>query len=326
MKGGETVTEEQKNFIENNSASFTYKELSEKTGLTIKACKEFIKKEGLPRKGGPLASIELNFIEKNLSIMTPSEMAKHLGRSYELILKNIKKQGWHAKGMKNSFNQDFFENIDTEEKAYFLGLLFADGYILCGRKEDGRVESDAFGISLQEQDIDILKKLKTALNATHPINIYENSGSWAKKGTYYGRIICYSQKAVNDLYAKGMKKHKTFDMQFPTEEQVPHNLLHHFIRGYVDGDGSIGAQKNRNKHWFTTMGTKEFLTGMQHFFGTDVKLGQRYPERENNNYELRYCGNRQIDFFLDILYRDATIYMDRKYKTYQLLKAKYSES
>ena len=67
------------------------------------------------------------------------------------------------------------------------------------------------------------------------------------------------------------------------------------------------------------LGTKEICDGVQEFFGSDVKLAQRYPERNVNNYTLAYCGNISIKNKLDILYEDASIYLERKFKLWEEL-------
>ncbi|MEK6878698.1 MAG: hypothetical protein AABY22_03775, partial [Nanoarchaeota archaeon] len=59
---------------------------------------------------------------------------------------------------KHFFDFDFFNIINTEEKAYFLGLLYSDGFIT---KNGNQVV-----ISLQENDVDILEKFKKSIKFT----------------------------------------------------------------------------------------------------------------------------------------------------------------
>ena len=60
------------------------------------------------------------------------------------------------------------------------------------------------------------------------------------------RILLTSEKTVNDLIDKGCFRNKTKILKFPTEDQVPKHLIHHFIRGYIDGDGSISYYKKND--------------------------------------------------------------------------------
>ena len=243
--------------------------------------------------------------------------------SHKKIIEYCKNNNIRLKHMKSSYDLDFFEKIDTEEKAYFLGLIYADGYILNGRKN--RKESDAVGLALT--DLDVLEKFKKVLNSNHPINIYQDSRNKNWKPT--GRIIIYGEKITQDLISKGVLKNKSLILTFPSYDIVPKELISHFIRGYFDGDGHLGhyiIHKNINKFTLTLTGTWEMLAGIQDFFKTHVNFTQRFPEREKNNYTLFYTGRLQFFRILNILYSDATVYMDRKYNYYLDLKSKYSES
>ena len=217
-------------------------------------------------------------------------------------------------------NINYFEKIDIDHKAYWLGFLYADGYILQGRKEQ-KNESDALGISLARNDIYLLEILKEDLKSENPIKFYQNSRKSNYKDTWYGRLIIYSNKMTADLIDKGCLKNKTFKLKFPSDTQVPKHLLHHFIRGYFDGDGSLYRQKNRCKYGISFCGTKEMLEGIRNFLGKEnVKLRQRWPERNNNNYYLALCGNKQIEKIMSILYKDATIFLKRKHEVFELLQ------
>nr|DAG90196.1 MAG TPA: endonuclease [Crassvirales sp.] len=69
-------------------------------------------------------------------------------------------------GSKSEFNRDFFSVIDTEEKAYWLGFLYADGFI--------SASGNTVGLSISLKDIDHLKKYNNALNYTKGLNITES--------------------------------------------------------------------------------------------------------------------------------------------------------
>ena len=123
-----------------------------------------------------------------------------------------------------------------------------------------------------------------------------------------------SQKTVDDLKEKGVIELKTYDITFPTFEQVPEHLIHHFIRGYFDGDGSIcyGIQNNTRRWQINFTGTYLLLEGINKFFNKTNKL-----YKHNNAFELKYTGTNQLLNIINILYKDATIYLDRKYDLIQ---------
>ena len=128
---------------------------------------------------------------------------------------NIKKiKGNHYRKYFHDF--DFFENIDTEEKAYWLGFMFADGYIV---NHENRYGEDSFGLTLAEDSLDSIEKFKKSLHATNPI-LYDNSKSI---GQPQAKIVLTSQKTVNDLIDKGCVKQKSLILQPPKKvsEKLP---------------------------------------------------------------------------------------------------------
>lgn len=97
--------------------------------------------------------------------------------------------------------EDFFEKIDNEEKAYWLGFMFADGYISEKRQGYGQ---DLFGITLKIDDENHLIKFKKSISSTNPINY-----DYSKTNAPQCKILMTSQKTVNDLIRHGCVKHKS---------------------------------------------------------------------------------------------------------------------
>ena len=217
-------------------------------------------------------------------------------------------------------NIDYFENIDDEHKAYWLGFLFADGYIVDNSSHYGE---DRFGLSLAEEDKQILELLKKDLQATNPIRTYERNGI---KGQPLSRIELTSQKTVNDLIDKGCVKKKSLILSPP--KNIPEELIPHFIRGFFDGDGSITKTKNIRYAStgnfcygvnFTT--TKEMADWLQNYF--DIGTVRKEPRNEKTYY-FTFGGHRQVLSFFHQLYDNATIYLERKYLRFEEL-SKYIE-
>ena len=177
-------------------------------------------------------NISLREIEKQFNV-TRSTVSKFLTEN------GIKTTtGNHYRKYFHDF--DFFEIINTEEKAYWLGFMYADGYIV---NNENRYGEDSFGLALSEDSLDSIQKFKKSLKATNPIR-YDNS---KKPGQRQVKLVMSSQKTVNDLMDKGVVKQKSLILQPPTE--VPENLICHFIRGFFDGDGSLAKHEHKNcKH------------------------------------------------------------------------------
>ena len=198
---------------------------------------------------------------------------------------------------KYTANFDFFEVIDTEEKAYWLGFLFADGYI-------SKKPSRLLGCSLHIQDKSHLEKFKQAIEATHPIREYENR---------YARIHLISDKLVDDVERHGLVEMKSTILKPPSN--VPSHLIPHFIRGYFDGDGSWSKSPRGIGYKFTVTGTEEMLIWIAEQMSLVPRLYERHPDRDNNNFTLEAQAKGDMKKAIDYLYEGATVYLDRKYAT-----------
>lgn len=320
-KKGSHYTQEQLNFIkELIDLGWSVNRITKTYGLDSGAIKERVKNN--------------NWIcaEKNRNIYLSNQDLQEIktlvenGVSYEDIcnkfsiaenslLNRIINNKWE-RGKRNNtytFNEYYFDNIDNEHKAYWLGFLYADGYILSKRNCPNKVnEQQSFGFSISAEDSELFEKFKKDLNANNPVHYYKNYSSSFTSTKNSGRILLTSQHTVNSLKKLGLVENKTF---FLKEPPIDKKWLPAFLRGYSDGDGSVYICQNGKFGW-SILGTKEFLTFIQKFLGTQVKLSQRFPERDNNNYTLTYTGNVQVPKLLDNIYDNATIYLTRKYKKY----------
>ena len=213
------------------------------------------------------------------------------------------------KRRKYNVNDAYFENIDTEHKAYWLGFIYADGFI--------NTTEDVVGISLNKEDEEHLEKFKKDIEFEGNIHHYKGKGF---TNTDYVRIIIRSKIMKQHLIKLGVYENKTNILSFPTINQIPRELMIHFIRGYIDGDGCITyghTQKNGKRNYsLKIIGTLDIIQSIQYILKTNVKLERRYPERNIDNYSLTIGGNKQLKRILDELYGNATIFLDRKYNRY----------
>lgn len=200
------------------------------------------------------------------------------------------------------FDEHKFKKIDTEEKAYWLGFLDADGCIHNGKNYDYGIE-----LGLQEQDYNHLVKFKDFIGKDNKICYREKINSYRYQ---------FKNKTMNqDLINLGCIPHKSLILKFPNEDQVPDNLLIPFIRGYFDGDGSFWF---KNKIGMNILSSKDFLNGLKNRIKLfkDCSLYPVHYENLNGAYRIQTGDKEKIDFFLDLIYKDANIYLDRKYKKY----------
>jgi len=212
-------------------------------------------------------------------------------------------------------NDDFFQVIDTEEKAYILGLLYADGTI---RKRKG--DSYVVRIGLNTKDIDLLYNINKFLSE-YPVRQYDRPNKHVKSGIQQiSELSITSTRMYNDLLKLGVHENKSLTLNFPTENQVPKHLIHHFIRGYFDGDGSVYVfnryNNARKKTYVTiescTVGTLEFLSEMSNVLSICDICVKKEKRTVTNCYKYKLTGNVRCIKFYNFLYKDATIYLERK--------------
>lgn len=190
-------------------------------------------------------------------------------------------------------NEDIFESIDTPEKSYWLGVMYSDGYIT------KRQYTNFFGISVSSKDKEWLEKFKKFLNYNGDIHDYTVTSGY-KIGTPYSRIIIGNNKIVSDLEKMGVIERKT--KKIKSLPDIPY--LNDFIRGYIDGDGSL----RRDYPCFQISGNLSFLQEIAKYLQVDYRI---YPDK--SIYTLRY-NTKQSEYLEKILYKDATIFLQRKYE------------
>ena len=264
--------------------------------------------------------LQKEIFEKYLSGKSFVTISKEIGLPAWIITKIYKDNGGivrtdREQALKYTCNDDFFEVIDTEEKAYWLGFMYADGYIVAPRKYN----TIRVGISITKGDKNHLEKFKKTINFTGKIHDYNGGKSKYKGSKPYCRILISSPKMAQDLIDKGCIIEKTDKLKYPSTDIVPKHLEKHFIRGLIDGDGSItiNTKGTHDTYCLKFTGTENMCRGILHFFCKDsITLDKRHKDSDNDNYSFSLGGNYQVKVFLDILYGNATIYLDRKYQRY----------
>lgn len=224
-----------------------------------------------------------------------TEIGKILNLDRTAVSRNLKKLGIDTS--RNTLIKNIFHQIDTEEKAYWLGFLYADGYV----SKYNQIE-----VSLTLKDEEHLEKLKKFVNTN--TNIF--------KDDHRCRLLFCSKELANDLASLGCVNNKSLILTFPTEEQVPQKLLRHFLRGYVDGDGCLCCTSKTQA--FSITSTKEFFDGMLKRTGWDITKCNYYPSGKAITWR---CHKDVMPQYLKYLYDDAKIYLNRKYEKYKILTA-----
>lgn len=260
---------------------------------------------------------EINIIKTNYLNKTMNELQQLLqGKTKGDILACCHKLGLTR--TKKTCRRDFFNVIDTEEKAYWLGFIFADGYISYSEKnmKKGQLATTyCTGIKLKWSDGEHLKKFNKSISGNYKVfKEINHPDGFRKQTTEAAKILVYSQQMYNDLN-KYFDRDKTYTAKFP---DIPENLIRHFIRGYFDGDGCLsliddkiyikflGASKDFHE------GLKEVLKNNNFIFTSNSKINLHGTEM----YYILINRNLEKIKFLDWIYQDCNVYLDRKYEKY----------
>lgn len=209
---------------------------------------------------------------------------------------------------KIEINDDIFDSIDTEEKAYLLGFLSSDGYIL----NDGRT----IGISLKREDKYILERFKEILEYKGEIKDYDAVTTYGQAS--YSRLRFSSYKIYNFLKDFGFTNKKSYSFK-PKTELINPEFYRDFLRGYFDGNCSIIIRIDKNnikRYQVSILGLKNIIDLFTDYFEFEKEyyLDQRKEGCETLN--IKFQKMNLVDKVLDGLYKDSNIYLKRKYERY----------
>lgn len=208
-------------------------------------------------------------------------------------------------------NNEFFSK-DTEESFYVAGFLAADGWKT--RKAGG---SFAIGLQLWAEDLDHLKMIKNLMRCTSPLKFRKRRNKSGSISFSYN-FIANSEQCYNDLERFGVVENKTYVLRMP-DWICKHSLAHHFMRGYIDGDGSFGIYDEIGQAHFSMRGTKEFLEAFHGILcsagvcdDSEREIIANQGKKRLAFGKLQYGGNGIISKMYDFLYHNATIFLPRK--------------
>lgn len=256
----------------------------------------------------------LNLLNQGFTISQISRLTNHPMSSVSSVIKRFAVTNYE-KAYINSVYHEFFDRIDTEHKAYFLGFLIADGTLSNNKRANGRI-----GFLVQEGDKYVLEVLKKDISSTNSIYIRCNlQGAKCRKPQASFRWT--SQHMLNTLITEyNIVPNKTLNTNFTFPlNKIPTVFLGAFVRGFIDGDGSFESHLGAftpsivgtSVNWLKQIGDiVTEITGLTYTIYTAQGKTCTY-------YTLRWSANRDAKFnkvlkLYDFLYKDATIYLKRK--------------
>lgn len=296
-----------------------------------KKCSEIVKELGISKKTviKALASVGINYTEelkkerdwkiKQIPILyeegkSQVELEKELQltrKTIREVLKNsnvVYRSESEAKtlGRGHYINNNAFDDLTDPETLYWIGFIYTDGHVTI----DNNRGQNSIEINIQSQDKELLEKLKIFLKCNYNI----------KEDPKYGcvKLRVFSEKLCGVLKSLGFTSNKTSNLD-------PHEKLKYsrdFWRGCVDGDGCLSYCKHHNNWIINLVGTIDTCIGFRDFITNNNIGGVRNVNKANgkNLFTTRYAGKivKQVS---DLLYKDAIVYLDRKYKKYLEIQA-----
>lgn len=228
---------------------------------------------------------------------------------------------------KYTLNENYFEKVDSKDKVYFLGFIYADGFIT--KRKQGQ---NVLGITLAEDEP--LEKISKYIDSNKPIKIYKKVNGYSEK-SYEHKLAFISDKLVSDIEKLGVIERKTLTLTFP--KFLKPEFIPHFIRGYFDGDGSVflhkGNHKDKERYYLgiDICGTEEFLTELKNnlpFLSKEDKCIYKELRRETNCWNLKLTSNLRSLNLYHFMYKDCDdLYLSRKKKVFEdYIKDKGSET
>lgn len=257
------------------------------------------------------------------SPMTISSVCEQFNICLPTAIKILKGVTKHSKTSiyNPQLNERFFDDVDTERKAYWVGLIIADGNVY------NPVNSAHHGqkwvsITLQDGDVYLLNEFKKDTGVSTKIS---SDG----RGSSY--VAIRSTHMADALLKYGITERKSFDTHFPFS--VDKTLYRHLIRGIIDGDGSIQAFSNKSQngkikflHSISCCGTHNLMKEMVDVIDECIKLSHKpavYDYKNRTLSEFRISSIEDMNKLGEWIYTDATIYMERKKYHFDLFKDHY---
>ena len=247
----------------------------------------------------------LNTSEKERSL---TKLSRKYGVKRQTIAKYLKNKNINIVNYQNRcrIDETVFDIINTEEKAYWLGFIYADGNI----SSDGY----RFEINLSVKDLNHMLKLKTFLKGDDLEIRIDTS-----KGEQYPmcRMSIRNKHLWQSLSEKGCIPCKSLLLTWPNENIFSNKaLIRHFIRGYWDGDGTIGLYRGKYGLIFNlnVAGTQAFLEGIKNFINRD---GTLRSSSQSNNVKILSYSSLKSRIVARFLYENSSIYLERKYNVYK---------
>jgi hypothetical protein len=299
MKGHKLLAEEKLMLRELIIEGKSYDEIIKVINVSKPSLSRFVKKENLIYKSPNLKKYDYTYIDSLLRQgKKPLEISRILNVPYPSIGSISKKLGYNF--LKDHGNIRYFQFIDSKIKAYLLGFIAADGYVV----KNSNSSSITFGVQINERDREILDLLKKEIGCENKVHLLKSK---------MVRFTITDSSLIKDLYSLGITQRKSKTL-CNVLQNIPEEYAIDFIAGYFDGDGSVSFTNNLNRTttYIFFRGTKELLQA----FIPILNL-KNYYFHFNKTWILSFAKKEEVyNFYLN--YKSSAYQLDRKIKKLEL--------
>lgn len=225
-----------------------------------------------------------------------------------------------------SVNENYFETIDNERKAYWLGFLMADGTM-----REHKVGCLQLSFELCEDDKYIIELFNNDINSTYKVTINSSKNSSKNRA----RLVITNYNFCKHLIKHGIVPNKTGKEKIP--ETIPNKYIKDFIRGFFDGDGCImfnNINRARGKFHIVSCSYKILYDISQIIPVNFSNKSLHLKSKTTHIYELETSNLVNLAKIYDYLYYDNCLCLKRKedkfkkfliyFKQSKLLTKRYS--
>lgn len=264
---------------------------------------------------------EIEFLKEHYNDMTLSELCSILDRTKSSVHVKANKLGI-KKEEKYFYNKNFFNNIDSEEKAYWLGFIVADGYVI----HNTITRNYELGIELNRNDKKHLIKFNKALNGNIKVTETHSEPRFIKgnpvRETFGSVIRIYNKNIVESLINLGCVKNKSKIVGLPN---VNDDLMRHVLRGIFDGDGCIRSNTKYIRCDITTASNKMIKDVREYLYVNGIYTHVYETRKGSECYKIDISGKKNVLNFLSLIYYNCNVYLDRKFNLYNKLASLHSD-
>lgn len=297
------------------TTDITVKEIAEQFKVSVGTVHRIIRINNIPKRGNARQKAfskeqEQEILKKYNEGASMLSLQKEYQTSWETLKNLFEEKGIKKNSLSKIQNpnllEDYFENIDSVDKAYWIGWLLSDGCI------QNRQDKKGYEISLTllAQDEHILHQLEEDLQVQGKVATFCND---------YKRFSLGCKKMVEDLEKYSLINNKTFTCYI--SNLIPKKYYSHLLRGIFDGDGGITIYKRSNgqiNYELSFCGNEQIITKIKEILLEEIpQLKDKTIEQESSIKRIRWGSLKDIILIRDFLYKDC----DNKHR----LKRKYDK-